>query len=77
MRNFRGANVRLFRDLFHRGHSQPRSFATEVIRNDAGIPGSLAGAQRLPDAFDNVVRAAEIGRGLLIVVDAIDDRDRR
>lgn len=71
---------------------------TEVIRNDAGISGSLAGgysripgyliarlaldvsfhgqgygAQLLLDALDKIVRAAEIGGGRLIVVDAIDD----
>ena len=71
---------------------------TEVIRNDAGISGSLAGGySRIPgyliarlaldvsfhghgygahlllDALDKVVRAAEIGGGRLIVVDAIDD----
>ncbi len=71
---------------------------TEVIRNDAGISGSLAGGySRIPgyliarlaldvsfhghgygahlllDALDRAVRAAEIGGGRLIVVDAIDD----
>lgn len=71
---------------------------TEVIRNDAGISGSLAGgysripgyliarlaldaslhghgygAQLLVDALDKVVRAAELGGGRLIVVDAIDN----
>ena len=71
---------------------------TEVIRNDAGISGSLAGgysripgyliarlaldaslhgrgygAQLLRDPLDKVTRAAEIGGGRLIVVDAIDD----
>lgn len=71
---------------------------TEVIRNDAGISGSLAGgysripgyliarlaldaslhgrgygAQLLRDALDKVTKAAEIGGGRLIVVDAIDD----
>jgi len=71
---------------------------TEVIRNDAGISGALAGgysripgyliarlaldaslhghgygAQLLLDALDKIVRAAEVGGGRLIVVDAIDD----
>jgi GNAT superfamily N-acetyltransferase len=55
------------------GYSRIPGYLIARLALDASLHGRGYGAQLLLDALDKVVKAAEIGGGRLIVVDAKDD----
>ncbi len=55
------------------GYSRIPGYLIVRLALDVSFHGHGYGAHLLLDALDKVVRAAEIGGGRLIVVDAIDD----
>ena len=55
------------------GYSRIPGYLIARLALDASLQGRGYGAQLLLDALGKVVRAAEIGGGRLIVVDAMDD----
>ena len=55
------------------GYSRIPGYLIARLALDASLHGRGHGAQLLLDAVDRVVKAAEIGGGRLIVVDAADD----